>query len=1010
MNAVSLLTKLREHGVDLHVDGDRLRYRAPKGVLSQSLMTDLADQKQELLAILRNENIRTATETSASPETSKNPDAMDRMARPPRDVGSKTSSILAEHPFASYVEPIKTELWDRVGLLKRFESAQGCYLQDEEGRRYLDAIAQYGAVPFGHNPEDIWDAIAQLRRQQRPCLATGSLMDEAGALGERLLAVAGHDLSHVAFSNSGAESTEVAIKICRAATGRTGILSTRGGFHGLTLGALAVTGANEFQDGFGVASDDFQHVPYGDIDAIRTTLQRDPEKYAALIVEPIQGEAGIVEATADYLRVAGELCDSFGSLLIVDEVQTGLGRTGQMFAFHGQGVKPDVVTVAKALGGGLVPIGAVLCNDRAYSRRFGLRHSSTFAGNTLACRAGMASLMVLERNDRALIHDVADNGAYLKRRLQALQSQYPDTIQAVTGRGYMLGVRLNLARFHSTPGLLGILAQQEMLIHLVVSYLLNVEHVRLSPSVTGHDVLRIEPPLTATQNDCDILCEALDRAMAVLDAENVGPLVATMLGFTSDEIKSLIEANSKRGGFGMRGGFGEAPPNALPSDHPFSSKLGESDPPAGSLNQDGHLKNGRASGGSLGDAPPNPPRFLSADRTDIASANNRTGIASATFGFIVHLSDIQDLQRFDSDLGCFNREQLTRLKAKLADYVDPFPIGQSTVTTGDQVTIRGNFVLIPYTPQELVEMPSDTALELVQRAVEVAAEQEVQVIGLGGFSSILSQGGATLKYEHLPPITSGNTYTVSATHQAVLKTCHQRGVSLPDSTVAVVGASGQIGKACALRLADTAKRLVLIGSDHDQDRTRRRLRGVATSVVSHLISQSTSRSAPEGTLAAEIFSLVGQPGRTHDSAIVEALIEAEYLQVDGDVERDLKEADVIITATSDVEGFIHSQHLKTGAIVCDVSRPSNVHESVWRDRDDVLVIEGGHVRVPGNPNFDVFAGVADNVTLACVAETMLWTVADGRQPPDPMLGITQGNVAVLEQLGRKHGFEIVIPS
>ena len=1006
VNTVSLLTRLRENGVQLEAEGDQLRYRAPRGVLTRALLADLLQQKQEILELLHREfpeppttefpntefptaefpntkfpntefpntepsateSSTTESSTTESPNTepsttesatTESPnsaavsasDSMSRLVRGPRKPSPSTNSTLLDHPFAALVKPVKTELWERVGLLKRFVSASGCHLFDESGQSYFDAIAQYGAVPFGHHPHEIWEAVDDLRRKSRPCLATGSLLDDAGELARQLVEAAGHNLNHTVFCNSGAEATEVAIKLSRAATGRRDILSTRGGFHGLTLGALSVTENEEFRNGFHIERDGVQPVPYGDLAALRKTLEQHPRRFAALIVEPIQGEAGIIEAPAYYLRDAAALCRAHGTLIAVDEVQTGLGRTGQMFAFHGQDVEPDILTVAKALGGGLVPIGAVLAHERAYSRQFGLRHSSTFAGNALACRVGIASLELLQRNDQALIHEVSDNGAYLKRRLLALRNRYPDTVQTVTGRGYMLGLRLNLRRFHESAGLFGILAEQQLLIHLLTSYLLNTEHVRLSPSLTGHDVFRIEPPLTATRNDCDLLAEAMGRALDVLDSEDLVPLISTMLGVT-------LKSNGR--------------------------KRAES-------------------------------RVATARQINVRPKSDPPEQA-ARFGFVVHLSDIRDLARFDSALDGFDDTQLRRLKSKLADYVDPFPIGEATVVTAQGVALHGDFVLIPYTPQELVEMPMDEARTLIQQAVEATAHDETKAIGLGGFSSILSHGGATLDGQHLPPITSGNAYTVSATGQAVVQAMHRLRRNLLTSTLAVVGASGQIGQAVALRLASSVGRLVLIGNDRDPQGTERRLRIVAQSIVSHLLAKDAlidnlenrpTQRADQG-LAGKTCQLARRFGQQNDEAIVSELVRSGHLQFSSGMAGQLRMADVIVTATSDIVGFIKAAHLGRGAVVCDVSRPSNLDPAVSRRRKDVTVIQGGHVRVPGQPNFDVFAGVGDDVTLACVAETMLWAASD-RRPPDPVLGITPQTVTELERLGQQHGFEIVLP-
>nr|MBO2470892.1 aminotransferase III [Bacillota bacterium] len=266
-----------------------------------------------------------------------------------------------EHPFPRYVNPHLGELLRTVQLDKRFVRGEGAWLWDADGRRYLDFIAAYGALPFGFNPPRIWDALEEVRRTGEPSFIQPSYLDAAGELARRLIELTGGDLDYVTFTNSGAESTEAAIKLARAATRRKRILATKNSFHGKTMGALSATGRNSYQDAFYVPFEGFDFVPYGDVDAIREALAARPGEYAAVMLEPIQGEGGIVVPPPGYLKAVEELAREHGALFVLDEVQTGLGRTGVMFRYQTEGVKPDVVTLAKALGGGLFPIGAMLC-------------------------------------------------------------------------------------------------------------------------------------------------------------------------------------------------------------------------------------------------------------------------------------------------------------------------------------------------------------------------------------------------------------------------------------------------------------------------------------------------------------------------------------------------------------------------------------------------------------------------------------------------------------------------
>jgi acetylornithine/succinyldiaminopimelate/putrescine aminotransferase len=432
------------------------------------------------------------------------------------------------HPFARFVNPHLADLLRRVWLDKRFVRGEGSELIDERGRRYLDCVSAYGALPFGFNPAPIWRSLMAVRASGEPSFVQPSLSDAAGELAEQLLAVAPENLRHVTFANSGAEAVEAAVKMCRVATGRPGILSTRGSFHGKTLGALSATGNPDYQQGFGAPAGDFHLVPFGDVDALRRELDARAGYYAAFLVEPIQGEGGVVVPPPGYLKEVRDICTKAGVLLILDEIQTGLGRTGTMFRCQAEGVRPDVMTVAKALGGGLIPIGAALASEEAYSETFALKHSSTFAGNALACRAGLAALRLLTHGGQALVRRVARYGARLERGLRKLQARYPQLIAEVRGHGFLLGVRFALDRRHWPESVLGVAADQEIFTPLFASYLLNVEGVRVAPTLNGKAVIRIEPALTMRWGQCKQLLRALERALAVFATGDTGRVIASI--------------------------------------------------------------------------------------------------------------------------------------------------------------------------------------------------------------------------------------------------------------------------------------------------------------------------------------------------------------------------------------------------------------------------------------------------------------------------------------------------
>ena len=245
-----------------------------------------------------------------------------------------------------------------------FVHGEGVWLTDADGRRYLDAYAQYGAVALGHAAPEVTAAVRAALDARVPAMVQPYLAAQAEALGEALAAVAPGHPRRCVLASSGAEAVEAALKLVRARTGRSLVLAATGAYHGKTLGALSLTGRAEHAEGFGPLAPGVDHVPFGDADALEARLARAPGPIAALFLEPIQGEGGVIVPPAGYLARARALCSRHGIALVLDEIQTGLGRTGRLFACEEEGVTPDVLLIGKGLGGGLFPLSACLVARR----------------------------------------------------------------------------------------------------------------------------------------------------------------------------------------------------------------------------------------------------------------------------------------------------------------------------------------------------------------------------------------------------------------------------------------------------------------------------------------------------------------------------------------------------------------------------------------------------------------------------------------------------------------------
>lgn len=340
--------------------------------------------------------------------------------------------------YRAHLNPNNAEFLQRVGLDCTVREARGALVRDDRGREFVDFLAGYGVFNLGHNPprvvEALRDDLEKLPLWNRPFLS-----EPLAALATRLAGFAPGDLDRVFVCSTGAEAVESAIKLARLATRRSGIVAAEGAFHGFTLGALSASGIPGQSRPFRPLLPGISHVPFGDADALAGAVSGDT---AAVILEAFQAEIGAATPPEGYLSAAREICDRFGALLLVDEVRTGVGRTGPMFAVEHEDVVPDVLMLGKSLSGGIVPIGAIVARSEVWGR-FGLSFSmsaSSYAGNRLSCVAALGALDVLEAEN------VLDAGRVAARRLwnglAQLVTDYPGTLTDLTGKGMLVGVHL----------------------------------------------------------------------------------------------------------------------------------------------------------------------------------------------------------------------------------------------------------------------------------------------------------------------------------------------------------------------------------------------------------------------------------------------------------------------------------------------------------------------------------------------------------------------------------------
>ena len=408
-----------------------------------------------------------------------------------------------------------------IGFDKVFTSAEGAHYWDADGNRYLDFLAGFGVAAVGRNHPVVRQALHDVLDSDLADMLQFDLPVLPGLLAEKLVSLA-PGMDRVYFCNSGSEAVEAALKFARRATRRPRIVYCDHAYHGLTAGSLSVNGAKEFRAGFGPLLPDTK-VPFGDLDALRRELRRGG--VAAYLVEPIQGK-GVNLLPPGYLREAQQLCHDYGALLICDEVQTGLGRTGKLFAYEYDGIEPDIVTVAKALSGGYVPVGAMMARSEIFEQVYSsldrvFVHASTFMGNALAMTAGLATLSVLE--DEALVDNARVRGEELTAGLRAIAEDHPMIVD-VRGPGLMIGIEFGSPSTVRGKAMWSVLslARKGLFAQLVVVPLFTRHRVLTQVAGDHMAVVKLLPPLMIGSSEVQEFLQAFSDVMQ--DAERLNGL------------------------------------------------------------------------------------------------------------------------------------------------------------------------------------------------------------------------------------------------------------------------------------------------------------------------------------------------------------------------------------------------------------------------------------------------------------------------------------------------------
>lgn len=413
-----------------------------------------------------------------------------------------------------YVNPQFVRVLEVIGYDRNYVSAEGAYLTDAKGIKVLDFLSGFGVYNVGRNHPHVAEVLHEVIDAKTASLVQMDLGVLSGMLAEKLAKLAPGDLEAVFFTNSGAEGVEGALKFARQASGKHKVVHCHHAFHGLTLGALSVNANKEFRDRNTPLLPDCQPVPFNDLKALEEAFCGGD--VGAFILEPVQGK-GVFVPEEGYMQGVRELCDRYGVLMIADEVQCGMGRTGKMFAVDHWGVKPDLLVISKALSGGFIPVGAIITTREIHGKIFDsmercFAHSNTFGQNDLAMAAGLATIEVLE--DEKLAENAAKMGGRILAEMKKLADKY-EMLTEVRGKGLMVGMQFGEPKSMALKASWKLLHKMndDLFCQMITMPLLEKHNILSQVAGHGLDTVKILPPLMINDEDVDKFIAAMDDVL-----------------------------------------------------------------------------------------------------------------------------------------------------------------------------------------------------------------------------------------------------------------------------------------------------------------------------------------------------------------------------------------------------------------------------------------------------------------------------------------------------------------
>lgn len=788
-------------------------------------------------------------------------------------------------------EPYRHELKEKLealGLNAAYTRAEGDSLyQSVDGTEIeiTDFVGAYGANLLGHFHKKLTPVIADFFRQQVPIFVQGSIREEADQLSRKLQEMFG-DYT-VILTNTGAETVESAVKHAFLENQKTRCWALKNAYHGKSLGTLCFSKMhntpferNDLQIDFLDPAD-----PKTWQEALATI-----DDVSFLIIEPIQGEGGVVPLPSTFVDWVNTVTQKFNIPIIADEIQTGLGRTGQWLASDQIGLRKDYICLSKALGGGIAKIGALLINDRRFVNEFSILNTSTFADDGFSAAIAKRVLEIISEEN--LAEKCARKGSYFYEELLKIQNDFPEVIKEVRGRGLMLGIEFKKQQA-SSSNLLRILSDTEYFGYAIAGYLLNEHKVRVMPTLSSPNTIRIQPSAYITK-----------------------PQVH---GFLSG-LRSVCEIISKADAGSFLGFLGSRKPDKI-TDY-RSSNIFKHESPAG----------------------------------------------KKKVAFLGHFISANDLTLWDHSFENWSVCELEKLISRTAKFLDPVIFDQVNVETPEGDSVHLNFIGMFLDSREIEKAYRSRnfqwIVKKIQHAANLAEKAGCQVLGLGGFTSILTNNGKRLKTKKLKA-TTGNSLTVGMGIEAIRHAAEHLNVEIKNSEIAIIGSGGNIANTYAEILSTLVKKMILIP---------RVLPNPAVEQLKHKLLQNNP------SLMVKITDRI------------EAINSCE----------------IVISSSNSSQPVIFPEHLSgKNKIICDIAVPPDVDQSVASVFPELLVIKGGIIHLPAGNDF-IIGGIPlpSGHVFACMGETLVMGLDEHKNFSGSIGSISQEGVWQTLKLSKQFGFEL----